>query len=148
MTSLWDNIKKGLMDSAKMAKEGAHVAAEKAEELGKKSKIMIDISNIKRKIEKDFTELGGKVYHLMQEEDVKDCSGNEEVQALMKSIKDHEEELDRKHKEMDDISVAIKAEQEARRQKEEEAKAAEITPDEEPKQEEKSDEKAGDDAKE
>ncbi|MFC1492912.1 hypothetical protein ACFL6O_03060 [candidate division KSB1 bacterium] len=124
MTTLWDNIKKGLMDSAKMAKEGAHIAAEKAEELGKKSKIMIDISNVKRKIEKDFTELGGKVYHLVQEENVKDVSGNEEVQALMKSIKEHEEELDLKHKEMDEISVAIKADQEARKHHDEAAPEA------------------------
>jgi len=142
MTTLWDNIKKGLMDSAKMAKEGAHIAAEKAEELGKKSKIMIDISNIKRKIEKDFTELGGKVYHLVQEEKVKDVSGNEEVQALMASIKDHEDELDTKHKEMDEISVAIKAEQEARKHHEDDEAAPEEAAEDTP--EDKDGEKAKD----
>ncbi|MCP4725610.1 MAG: hypothetical protein GY863_11265 [bacterium] len=147
MTTLWDNIKKGLMDSAKMAKEGAHIAAEKAEELGKKSKIMIDISNIKRKIEKDFTELGGKVYHIVQEEKVKDVSGNEEVQALMASIKDHEDELDIKHKEMDEISVAIKAEQEARKHHEDDEAAPEEAA-EDTKKEETPEDKDGEKAKE
>lgn len=103
MTTLWDNIKKGLLDSAKMAKEGAAIAAEKAEELGKKSKIMLDISNIKRKIEKQFTELGGKVYHEMQEENVSDFSNHEDVGNIVSGIKALEEELHQKQDELEQV---------------------------------------------
>lgn len=103
MTTLWDNIKKGLMDSAKMAKEGAQIAAEKAEELGKKSKIMLDISNIKRKIEKQFTELGGKVYHEMHEESVTDFAANEDVKSIVAGIKALEEELRAKQDELEQV---------------------------------------------
>jgi len=103
MTTLWDNIKRGFKDSAKFAKEGATIAAEKAEELGKKSKVMLDISNIKRKIEKQFTELGGKVYHEMHVNNVADFSSHEGVQNIVKSIKELEDELLVKQEEMEQI---------------------------------------------
>jgi hypothetical protein len=104
MTTLWDSIRRGLLDGAKMAKEGAQIAAEKAEELGKKSKVMLDISNIKRKIEKNFAELGGKTYHLLQEEKVKDIAGNAEIKSLIKSIKILEADLQKKHEALQHIS--------------------------------------------
>ncbi|MFC1556677.1 hypothetical protein ACFL4Q_02980 [candidate division KSB1 bacterium] len=103
MTTLWDSIKKGLKDSAKIAKEGAAVAAEKAEELGKKSKVMIEISNVKRKIEKQFTELGGKVYHAMAEEKATDFSEHEEINGFIKAIKELENELSDKQQELEHI---------------------------------------------
>ena len=106
MTTLWDSIKKGLRDSAKLAKDGAHVAAEKAEELGKKSKVMIEISNIKRRIEKNFTELGGKAYHLIQEEKVKDVASEDEIIELLKTINSLEDDMKIKHEELEQISVA------------------------------------------
>ena len=110
MSTLWDNIKKGLADSAKIAKEGAQAAAEKAEELGKKSKIMIEISNIKRKVEKNFTDLGGKAYHLIQEEKVKNITTNDEVKSLISSIQELEESLNAKQEELDNIGVAFSEE--------------------------------------
>ncbi len=113
MTTLWDSIRKGLIDGAKMAKEGAHIAAEKAEELGKKSKIMLDISNIKRKIEKNFTELGGKTYHLIQEEKVKEISDNTDIKTLLKTIKTLESDLRKKHSELEQISESSGAEKTA-----------------------------------
>ncbi len=103
MTTLWDNIKKGFMDSAKIAKEGAHIAAEKAEELGKKSKVMLDISNIKRKIEKQFTELGGIAYHAIVEENVTDFSSYEKVTGHLETIKTFEAELNEKQEELERI---------------------------------------------
>ena len=106
MTTLWDSIKKGIIDSAKIAKEGAHIAAEKAEELGKKSKVMLEISNVKRKIEKNFTELGGKVYHLVQEEKVKDVFGKDEIKEVLSVIIGLESTLKEKQDELENISVA------------------------------------------
>ena len=104
MTTLWDSIKKGLLDGAKTAKEGAQIAAEKAEELGKKSKVMLDISNIRRKIEKNFTELGGKAFHLIHEEKVKDITGDADIKSLIKSIKTLEADLQKKHEALEHIS--------------------------------------------
>ncbi len=108
MTTLWDSVKKSLKDGAKIAKEGATIAAEKAEEFSKKSKVMFDISNIKRKIEKSFTEIGGKAYHLIVEENVKDISENEEVQTLLENVKKLEDELNTKQEEYNNIGIAIK----------------------------------------
>ncbi len=104
MTTLWDSIRKGLIDGAKMAKESAYIAAEKAEELGRKGKVMLDINNIKRKIEKNFIELGGKTYHLIQEENVKEISNNTDIKTLLKTIKTLEGDLQKKHTELEQIS--------------------------------------------
>lgn len=103
MTTLWDSIKKSFKDGAKIAKDGATIAAEKAEELGKRSKLMLDISNIKRRIEKHFTELGGKVYHGMQEENITDFAGREDVAGLVQAIKELDDELNQKQQELDAV---------------------------------------------
>lgn len=105
MTTLWDSIKKGLTDSAKLAKEGATIAAEKAEEFGKKGKVTIDISRINRKIEQQFTELGGKVYHLMAEENKKNLASNEEVKQYIDAINQLEDELKAKKLEREKIGA-------------------------------------------
>lgn len=105
MSTLWDTIKKGLADSAKIAKEGAQIAAEKAEELGKKSKIMIEINRTKRKIEKNFTEIGGKVYHNIMEEKDKDVAGNAEIKTLLEDVLNLENDLNDKQVELDNIGV-------------------------------------------
>ena len=117
MTTLWDSIKKGLKDSAKIAEEGAHIAAEKAKELGKKSKVMLEISNVKRKIEKNFTELGGKVYHLVQEEKVKDVFEKDEVKELFSAINALDSALKEKQDELEQISVAYHHDEEGTSEK-------------------------------
>jgi len=106
MSTLWDTIAKGIKDGAKIAKEGAFIAVEKAEELSKKSKVHIEMSNIKRKIEKSFTDLGGNTYHLLQEEKVKDVMSNEEIKKLVGEINTLEEGLKKKQEELEKISVA------------------------------------------
>ncbi|MFC1477464.1 hypothetical protein ACFL6L_03245 [candidate division KSB1 bacterium] len=100
MTTLWDNIKKGLKDSAKIAKEGAHIVGEKGVELGKKSKIHYEISRIKGQIEKQFTELGGKVFHAMAEDNVTDFGADEEVNGFITHIQELESELRVKEEEL------------------------------------------------
>ncbi|MCH7781999.1 hypothetical protein IID62_02930 [candidate division KSB1 bacterium] len=106
MSTLWDTITKGIKDGAKIAKEGAVIAAEKAEELGKKSKVHIEMGNIKRKIEKNFTELGGNTYHLIQEEKVKNVMSNDEIKKVVDVINNLEEELKKKQEELEQIGVA------------------------------------------
>ncbi|MFQ5606164.1 MAG: hypothetical protein ACE5HS_23075, partial [bacterium] len=61
MANLWDDI-------AKTIREGVDTVVEKTEELTKIGMIKMDIINIKRNVDKNFSELGGKVYHLLVEE--------------------------------------------------------------------------------
>jgi len=106
MTTLWDTIKKGILDGAKIARDSAQIAADKAEELSKKGKVKLDINNIKRKIEKKFTELGGKVYHLVHVENVKSIAGKSEVTEIINAISALEDELKKKEEELENIGVA------------------------------------------
>ena len=100
MATLWDSIKKG-----------AQIAAEKAEELGKKSKIMIEISTIKHKIENKFTQLGGRIYHLVQEEGTTMMESDEEVSKLVKSIRTLETKLNEKQEELKQINETLDSEE-------------------------------------
>jgi len=125
MATLWDTIKKGTKDGAKILKDGVYVAAEKAEVWSKKSKIMLEISNIKRKIEKNFTELGGKVYHLIQEENVENVAANDEIKELLNTISSFENDMKKKEEVLEQIRVAY--------QSEKEEKSEEIAAQDEPK---------------
>lgn len=89
MAKLWDDVKKSL-------KEWGTIAADKAEELTKVGRIRLDILSIKRDIEKNFTELGGKVYHLVAEENQTRIAGNDEVKKIVNRILNLEEELNKK----------------------------------------------------
>lgn len=126
MATLWDTIKKGIKDGAKIAKEGVYVAAEKAEVLSKKSKIMLEISNIKRKIERNFTELGGKVYHLIQEENDENITDKDDIKELLKTISSFEKDMKKKEEELEKIGVAYQAEE---KEKSEEIAAKDETKD-------------------
>lgn len=106
MSTLWDSIKKGLSDGARLAEEGAHIATKKAKELSKKSMVHIEIGNIKRKIEKQFSELGGKTYHLIQEEKVKDITTKDDIKELLDAITSLENELKEKQEELEKITIA------------------------------------------
>jgi len=111
MTTLWDSIKKGIIDSAKMAKEGLSIAGEKADEYSKKGRITLEISKIKRKIENQFTELGGKVYHIIKEEHKTDLGSNEEINGFITAIKALEEELSEKELQREQIGSAKEKEE-------------------------------------
>ncbi len=96
MTNLWDDI-------AKSIREGVDTVVEKTGELTKMGKIKVDIINIKRNVEKNFAELGGKVYHLIVEEKSTQVAGNKEVKELIECIKILEKELQEKNEEMKNI---------------------------------------------
>ena len=94
MEKLWEKVKKSLTD-------GYNVAAEKTEELTKLGKLKIDILNTKRKISKQFTELGGTVYEASKDGKTTQVMKTPEVEAIMSSIKTLEEELSEKEKAFD-----------------------------------------------
>ncbi len=103
MASLWDDI-------AKTIREGVDTVVSKTEEYTKIGKIKIDILNIKRNVEKNFTELGGRVYHLMVEQNKTQISGDKEVKKILDSIKLLEKELQEKKAELEKVGKKAPAE--------------------------------------
>lgn len=103
MASLWDDI-------AKTIREGVDTVVEKTEELTRMGKIKVDIINIKRNVEKNFTELGGRVYHLMAEQNKTQISGDKEVKKILDSIKLLEKELQEKKAELEKVGKKAPAE--------------------------------------
>jgi hypothetical protein len=96
METLWDKVKKSVMD-------GVNAAAEKTEELTKLGKMKLDILNIKHKISKQFTELGGIVFDAVKNEKTKDVMKSDEFQAIIKSLNELETDLTLKEKIFDDM---------------------------------------------
>ncbi len=93
MANLWDDI-------AKTIREGVDTVVEKTGELTKIGKIRIDILNIKRNIDKNFSELGGRVYQLITEEKETEISTDKEAREVIECIKILEKELDDKKSEL------------------------------------------------
>lgn len=93
MANLWDDI-------AKTIREGVDTVVEKTGVLTKIGKIKIDILNIKRNIEKNFSELGGRVYQLIIKEKETEISTDKEAREVIECIKILEKELDDKKSEL------------------------------------------------
>ena len=96
MASLWDDI-------AKTIREGLDTVVEKTEELTKIGRIRVDIINIKRNVEKNFAELGGRVYHLFVEEKKTEVAGDKEVKEIIECVKILEKELADKKRELEQV---------------------------------------------
>jgi hypothetical protein len=114
MGNLWDDI-------AKTIKEGVDTVVEKTEELTKIGKIKVDIINIKRNVEKNFSELGGRVYHIIAEEKKTQISSDKEVKEIIDCIKILENELAEKKEELQNIRSHERAEPEPAAEKAPEA---------------------------
>lgn len=107
MSTLLEDVKKGLGDwfskAADKAGEFSRDAADKAEEVTKLGKVKLDSFQIKRDIEKLFSNLGGTVYHLITEEKAKNIEGDSKVQSILKEVKELEKNLKLKEKEYESI---------------------------------------------
>lgn len=90
MSTLFDDITKTI-------REGVDTVVEKTEELTKIGKLKVEIINIKRQIEKNFAELGGKVYHLVSEEKKSQVASNKDVKELIDHVKKLESQLEEKN---------------------------------------------------
>ncbi len=96
MDGMWEKIKKSL-------KEGAALSMEKIEEYTKLGKLKIEEMAAKRKIERNFVDIGERVFDLMEEgkgdtvaDDLTIKKASENITALREEIT----ELDRKMKEV------------------------------------------------
>ncbi|MBN1290322.1 MAG: hypothetical protein JXB48_00660 [Candidatus Latescibacteria bacterium] len=91
MGELWEKIRKSVVD-------GVQIAAEKTEEYTKIGKAKIEILNLKRKISKSFTELGGIMYESIKEKSEKDVLKSDQVKDLISTLNNLDAELEAKEK--------------------------------------------------
>jgi len=77
--SVWEKIKKGL-------KDGAELSMEKIEEYSKIGKLKIDEFTIRRKIERNFIDIGERVFNLVQEGKGEECVSDIAVQRSTENI--------------------------------------------------------------
>jgi hypothetical protein len=76
MDNMWEKIKKGL-------KDGAVMSVEKIEEFTKIGKLKVDEMSAKRKIERNFLDIGERFYDLAQ--DAREASAPEDL-VITKAI--------------------------------------------------------------
>ena len=97
MDTLWDKVKKNLVD-------WYGTAYEKTDELARIGKKKIEVAGVNRAIEKHLSELGGKVYDLIE---VQGKGGviakDSDVSRLVGEIRDLEEQLKSKEQEIEAI---------------------------------------------
>ena len=91
MGDLWEKIRKSVID-------GVQVAAEKTEELTKFGKMKIEILNLKRKISRNFTELGGITYEAIKEGTAEKVLKSDKVNTIISSLKKLDADLETKEK--------------------------------------------------
>lgn len=94
--SFWENL-------SNVFKKGVSVVAKKTDEYTKIGKIKVDIIGVKRDIDKQFTELGGKVYHLIVEENNSRVASNQEVKDIIDKVKQLNVTLEEKKEELDRV---------------------------------------------
>lgn len=104
--SLWEKVKKNLV-------EWYDAAYEKTDELARIGKKKIEIAGINRTIERHLSELGGRIYELIEEQkQQKGIAQDEKVMALIEEVKKLEEQLQQKEKEIERIKEEKREKQE------------------------------------
>ena len=100
METLWDKIKGKV-------REGASAAVEKAEEIARISKAMLDIAGVKRNINRVFAQMGGRVYHLITTDQPGGISEDGEVVNLVERLKTLEQELKEKEEHLEQLRRGV-----------------------------------------
>jgi LPS O-antigen subunit length determinant protein (WzzB/FepE family) len=86
MGTTWKNIRKGMS-------EGIKNLSDKTGEMTKIGRLKIEIIALKRDIEKAFIELGGRVYHQLEEKRESEILSDQSIKKLVKDIKSFEAKL-------------------------------------------------------
>lgn len=107
MASLLDSIRDGL-----------ELVVDKTEEYSKIGKLKVDIFTIKRNIEKQFTELGGRAYDILNGDKTAAVQDDEEIKKIVEDIQSLEKQLNEKQVEID----KVKEEKEKERQERQETR--------------------------
>jgi len=121
--SLWEKIKKGLEEGVsavsdkaadwlktgtEAVKEGTEKVSEKIVYGSKLAKFKYEYRNIHKAIEKEFTELGGKVFYLLSEN--ADADLEEEIKENIQKLRALEKDLKNKEKEIEDLPKTFETE--------------------------------------
>lgn len=121
--SLWEKIKKDLEEGVsavsdraagwlktgtEAVKDGTEKVSEKIVYGSKLAKFKYEYRNIRKTIEKEFAELGGRVYHVLSENTEADLA--EEIKDNIQKLRSLEEDLKNKEKEMEDLPKTFVAE--------------------------------------
>ncbi len=100
--NLWQTIKSELDGPFETVRKSLSGALDMAEDLTRKGRIKLEIQSARVEIRNQLTELGGRVHHMVTEEEVTDVSGDTEVNGILDRVKelqggieDREEELRR-----------------------------------------------------
>lgn len=93
--NFWEKVKKdlqeGIKDSIEVVKEGAAVVRKKAEELTDEGKRKYNIFDLKTKVHKEISDLGGRVHELSSK--VKNPMLDSKVKAILARIKKIETQI-------------------------------------------------------
>ncbi len=97
MDNVWERIKKGL-------KDGAALSMEKIEEYTKVGKLKIEEFAAKRKIERNFVDIGERVFELLTDDKVGEIEKDILVCNAVDNIKSLREELVELDKKIQEVS--------------------------------------------
>jgi hypothetical protein len=86
MDSAWEKIKKGV-------REGAAISIEKIEEYSKIGKLKVEEFATKKKIERNFVDIGERLFELVEDGKNADCAGDMAIKKAVSNIRSHKEEL-------------------------------------------------------
>lgn len=93
--NFWEKIRRdvqrGIKEGLSVVKEGAAVAREKAEELTAEGKRRYEVFDLKMKVQREMSELGGKVYDLSAR--VKNPLTDKRVKGIIGKIKKLETQI-------------------------------------------------------
>ena len=105
MASLLDSIRDGL-----------ELVVDKTEEYSKIGKIKVDIFTIKRNIEKQLTELGGRTYDILTAKGDKEVADDDAVKKFVADIQSLEQQLRDKEANIDKVKVEKEKERQERQE--------------------------------
>ena len=98
MENNWDRLKTNL-------RAGMKIVSKKADELTRIGRLKLEIVAVKRDIEKGFIELGGRIYHKVDQEQKYDVKGDQEVMDLVTKIRGYEDRMEELEKKIKDIQT-------------------------------------------
>lgn len=99
--NVWDRIKKGL-------KDGAALSMEKIEEYTKIGKLKIEEFSAKRKIERNFVDIGERVFELITDKKANEVEKDILISNAIENIKSLREELVELDKKIQEVSEESK----------------------------------------
>jgi hypothetical protein len=86
MDNAWEKIKKGV-------REGAAISIEKIEEYSKIGKLKVEEFATKKKIEKNFVDIGERLFELVEAGKDSDSAKDVAIKKSISNIRSHKEEL-------------------------------------------------------